>query len=104
MLFAGVATGTWQGTEFCATGVDAPLSSGDLGSPLVDASGSVVGILDAVIGTGAQRTSVFLPAELVQDVAEQIVSQRHGRPRRGWGRFTVPATVDTWGPGPWCSR
>ncbi len=73
VMFSGVATGIGQGTEFCTTGVDAPLSSGDLGSPLVDASGSVVGILDAVIGTGGQRTSVFLPAELVQDVAEQIV-------------------------------
>ena len=36
VLYSGVATGTWQGTEFCETGVAAPLSSGDLGSPLVE--------------------------------------------------------------------
>jgi len=79
--YAGVATGTWQGTGFCATGVAAPLSTDDLGSPLVDASGAVSGILDAVIGTGSQRTSVFLPAELVRDVAAQIVT--HGSVAHG---------------------
>jgi S1-C subfamily serine protease len=46
-----------------------------MGSPLVDASGAVVGVLDTVVGTGRQRTSVFLPAELVRDVAAQIVSR-----------------------------
>ena len=76
VLFAGMATGTWQGTGFCATGVAVPLSPGDMSSPLVDSSGAVVGVLDAVVGTGRQRTSVFLPAELVRDVAAQIVS--HG--------------------------
>ena len=76
VVFAGVATDTWQGGAFCATGVDAPLSTGDLGSPLVDTSGAVSGILDDVQGTGRSRTSVFLPAELVRDVADQIVS--HG--------------------------
>jgi putative serine protease PepD len=75
VLFAGMPTGTWQGTGFCATGVAAPLSPGDMGSPLVDASGAVVGVLDTVVGTGRQRTSVFLPAELVRDVAAQIVSR-----------------------------
>ena len=81
VLYAGVATGTWLGTGFCATGVAAPLSTADLGSPLVDASGAVTGILDAVIGTGSQRTSVFLPAQLVRDVAAQIVS--HGSVAHG---------------------
>jgi S1-C subfamily serine protease len=76
VVFAGVATDTWQGGEFCATGVDAPLSTGDLGSPLVDANGAVSGILDDVQGTGRSRTSLFLPAELVRDVTDQIVS--HG--------------------------
>jgi S1-C subfamily serine protease len=81
VLYSGVATGTWQGAGFCATGVDAPLTPSDLGSPLVDASGAVSGILDAVQGTGAGRTSVFLPAELVLDVADQIVD--HGWVQHG---------------------
>lgn len=76
VLFSGVATGTSSGTGFCTTGVAAPLPSGDIGSPLVDSVGSVVGILDAVTGSGSERTSVFLPADLVRDVAAQIVS--HG--------------------------
>ena len=72
VLYAGVG----QDDGFCATGVAAPMSSADIGSPLVDDSGAVVGVLDAVIGTGSQRTSVFLPAELIRDVVAQIVS--HG--------------------------
>ena len=49
---------------FCATGVDAPLATGDIGSPLVEPSGAVAGILDAVVG-GWLPHGVFLPAELV---------------------------------------
>ena len=84
---------------FCTTGVAAPLTSGDLGSPLVDSSGSVVGILEAVTGTGSQRTSVFLPADLVRDVAAQIVSHgwvNHGDV--GLGDTNAP-TVDGVGSG-----
>jgi len=76
VVFAGVAADSLQGSGFCATGVEAPLSTGDLGSPLVDTTGAVSGILDAVSGSGRSRTSMFLPAELVRDVADQIVS--HG--------------------------
>ncbi len=76
VLYAGVATGAGPAGRFCATGVDAPLTTGDLGSPLVDTTGAVSGILDTVVGTGRSRTSVFLPAELVSDVTDQIVS--HG--------------------------
>ena len=76
VLFSGVGVSAPPNTGFCTTGVAAPLPSGDVGSPLVDSSGSVVGILDAVTGSGGQRTSVFLPAGLVRDVAAQIVS--HG--------------------------
>jgi S1-C subfamily serine protease len=74
VLYAGVSIG--QGDGFCATGVATPMPVGDLGSPLVDGTGAVTGILDAVVGTGSQRTSVFLPAELIRDVVAQIVS--HG--------------------------
>lgn len=76
VTYAGIATGTWQGTGLSVTGVAAPMPASDLGSPLIDSSGTITGILDAVIGSGSQRTSVFLPAELVRDVVAQIVS--HG--------------------------
>jgi S1-C subfamily serine protease len=99
VLWAGVATDADQGRGFCATGVEAPLSSRDLGSPLVDARGAVSGILDDVEGTGSRRTSVFLPAELVQEVTAQIVdhgSVDHGSldadvvdPARGSGQSGV---------------
>ncbi|HEY5108732.1 MAG TPA: PDZ domain-containing protein, partial [Acidimicrobiales bacterium] len=79
--YAGVSTGTWQGTGFCSTGVAASMPAADLGSPLVNGSGAVTGILDAVVGAGSQRTSVFLPAELVRDVVAQIVS--HGSVAHG---------------------
>jgi S1-C subfamily serine protease len=72
VLYAGIG----QDDGFCATGVAAPMSTGDIGSPLVDGSGAVVGVLDAVIGSGSRRTSVFLPAGLIRDVVAQIVS--HG--------------------------
>ena len=76
VTYAGIATGTWQGTGLDVTGVAAPMPASDLGSPLIDSSGTITGILDAVVGTGSQRTSVFLPAELVRDVVAQIVN--HG--------------------------
>ena len=76
VLFAGVATDAGRAGHFSATGVEAPLTAGDLGSPLVDTTGAVCGILDTVRGSGRSRTSVFLPAELVRDVTDQIVS--HG--------------------------
>ena len=72
-----MATGAGPAGRFCSTGVDAPLTAEDLGSPLVETSGAVSGILDGVVGSGRSRTSMFLPAELVRDVTDQIVS-------RGW--------------------
>jgi S1-C subfamily serine protease len=74
--YAGIATGTWQGTGLCVTGVAAPMLATELGSPLIDSSGNITGILDAVVGSGSQRTSVFLPAHLVHEVVAQIVN--HG--------------------------
>lgn len=78
VLYAGLAAGGVPGSPsgFCATAIDAPLGTGDIGSPLVEPSGAVAGVLDAVTGAGGSRTAVFLPAELVRDVAAQIVA--HG--------------------------
>jgi S1-C subfamily serine protease len=76
VLYAGVATDTWQGTEFCATGVDTALTQADLGSPLVDHTGAVTGVLDGVVDIDSRAVSIFLPAELVEAVTDQIVS--HG--------------------------
>jgi putative serine protease PepD len=74
VLYAGVAAGPDGVTGFCETAIAAPLSTADLGSPLVEPSGAVAGIFDAVEGSGTRRTSMFLPAELVRDVAAQIVA------------------------------
>ncbi len=76
VLYSGVSSDPWLGTEFCATGVDAPLTAADVGSPLVDDTGAVTGILGGVVDNGSRPVSVFLPAELVEDVTYQIVS--HG--------------------------
>jgi S1-C subfamily serine protease len=76
VLYSGIASGSWHGSEFCETAVAAPLEADDLGSPLVEPSGAVAGIFDAVVGTGSGRTAIFLPAELVRDVASELVS--HG--------------------------
>jgi putative serine protease PepD len=77
VLFSGVGTGIGIGkiSGLCETGVAAPLSAADLGSPLVDPTGAVIGIFDGVLGTGRSRISMFLPAQLVVDVAGQIVSR-----------------------------
>jgi S1-C subfamily serine protease len=75
VLFSGIAAGVSRISGLCETGVAAPLSADDLGSPLVDQTGAVTGILDGVFGAGTSRISVFLPAQLVVDVASQIVSR-----------------------------
>ena len=74
VVSAGVAGWPGGATEFCETAVAAPLSARDMGSPLVEPSGAVAGIFDAVMGKGSDRTAIFLPAELVRDVVSQIVS------------------------------
>ena len=75
VLSAGIAVRAPAG-GFCETAVAAPLTRDDVGSPLVGGGGSVVGILDAVDGTGRTRIALFLPAQLVRDVTAQLVS--HG--------------------------
>ena len=81
VLYAGITADTWPRSRFCATAIAAPLSANNLGSPLVEPSGSVAGIFAGVIGSGRSRVSIFLPAELVRDVTAQIVS--HGSVSHG---------------------
>ncbi len=76
VLSAGLAARTGLSAGFCGTAIAAPLTADDLGSPLVEPSGAVAGVLGAVTGSGASRTAIFLPAELIRDVTAQIVS--HG--------------------------
>ena len=75
-------TGAGGEGGLCVTTVAAPLGVEDLGSPLIEPSGSVVGIFSSVVGSGRSRTSIFLPAGLVRDVAAQIVS--HGSVDHGF--------------------
>ena len=95
--YAGITAGAWPGTGFCTTGVATPLPASDLGSPLVDGSGSVTGVLAGVTGSGAQRTAVFLPAELVRDVTSQIVSS--GTVAHGTAGLEVTDVVTPFGTG-----
>jgi S1-C subfamily serine protease len=61
-------------TTFAAIGVEVPLTASDIGCPLLDRGGSVVGILERSGGRGLSSASTFLPAELVWGVAEQLVA------------------------------
>ena len=69
-------------TTFAATAVDTPLSRDDLGCPLLDRAGHVSGLLDQTVVDGASTVSVFLPAELVLGVAQQLVAS--GVVVHGW--------------------
>jgi S1-C subfamily serine protease len=89
LLYAGTVTSTGQAADvdavtrsFAATTIEAPLADGDLGCPLLDDSGHVAGLLDTVRRTGSATVAVFLPAELVMGVAEQLVSS--GQVESGW--------------------
>ncbi len=62
--------------------VMAPLSADDLGCPLIGSGGQVSGMLVAVQHSGSRVMSVFLPAQLVLDVAQQLVST--GQVSHGW--------------------
>ena len=75
VLSAGLATAGGDGSGLCATAIAAPLAADDLGSPLVEPTGAVAGIFVAVVGGGRERTSIFLPAQLVRDVTAQIVAR-----------------------------
>jgi serine protease Do len=59
---------------FSSTAIEAPLSSRDIGCPLVAGDGEVSGLLEAVTRSDGSVLSVFLPAQLVFGVAEQLVT------------------------------
>ncbi len=99
VVAAGVALGLDPVSKAFATlGVEAPLSSTDIGCPLLDTQGQVVGILERAGGKGLASASTFLPAELVWGVADQLISTGSVDP--GWMGVTttdalapsVPAT------------
>jgi len=76
-----LAVGT-LGADFAPTAVATPLGDADLGSPLLDATGDVAGLLAAVDTSGKATTSVFLPAEIVLGVVRQLVAT--GSVEHGW--------------------
>ncbi len=88
VVAAGVALGLDPiSSTFAAFGVEAPLASSDIGCPLLDANGQVVGVLERAGGVGWARASTFLPAELVWGVAAQLVSAGSVDP--GWMGVTT---------------
>jgi S1-C subfamily serine protease len=100
-VYAGTVTSTGQaaGTpsdagDLATIDVDAPLSSGDVGCPLIDRDGQVTGLLESVERSGTSLLSVFLPGQLVLGVAEQLVDS--GEVYHGWlGVQASNATYDT---------
>ena len=62
-----------QTAAFTTTAIQAPLPPDDVGCPLVDAQGHVTGLLEAVTSPDGSALSVFLPAQLVFGVAEQLL-------------------------------
>lgn len=89
LVYAGRVDATGQALDlnpqtavFSATAVRAPLTSDDIGCPLVGEDGHVVGMLAMLRGKGASTMGVFLPAELVFGVAFQLVAS--GAVDHGW--------------------
>jgi serine protease Do len=70
------------GANFAPTAVATPLTDRDLGSPLLDSTGDVTGLLEAVSTSRGVTTSVFLPAEIVLGVVRQLVAT--GTVDHGW--------------------
>jgi len=73
---------------------DAAINPGNSGGPLIDLDGKVVGINTAVEvdERGSQGLGFAIPADMVRDVVEEIVSK--GRVERGY----LGVTVDDIGP------
>jgi S1-C subfamily serine protease len=89
MAYAGEVVSTGQAmdanaptTVFSATAVHVPLDHDDLGCPLLDDSGHVAGMLEAIQGNGTSTTADFLPSELVLGVTLQLVAS--GTVDHGW--------------------
>ncbi len=71
-----------------------PVASGDIGCPLIDSDGQVAGLLESVERSGTSLLSVFLPAQLVLGVAQQLVDS--GEVAHGWlGVQASNAPADT---------
>ncbi|MGD0311122.1 MAG: S1C family serine protease [Acidimicrobiales bacterium] len=75
-------------SDFAVTAIAAPLSPDDVGCPLIDKDGQVVGMLEEVAPSGTSSLSIFLPSELVNGVAEELVTL--GQVDKG----SIGATVD----------
>jgi putative serine protease PepD len=76
-------------SDFAVTAIDAPLSSDDVGCPLIDRGGQVMGMLEEVATSGTSSLSIFLPSELIYGVAEELVNLG------GVDRGSIGATLDT---------
>jgi S1-C subfamily serine protease len=76
---------------FAATSVRTPLDADDVGCPLVDDQGHVVGMLEFTTQSGGSRVAVFLPGALVAGVARQLVAS--GEVDHGWLGVEGPSTV-----------
>ncbi len=80
---AGRAAGSDEATrQLSASVVDAPLAGDDLGCPLLDTAGHVAGMLEWTGPSGGSTAAVFLPAEVVLGVAQQLVTS--GEVDHGW--------------------
>ena len=80
---AGRAAGSDEATrQLSASVVDAPLAGDDIGCPLLDAAGQVTGMLEWTGQDGGSTAAVFLPAEVVLGVAQQLVTS--GVVDHGW--------------------
>ena len=76
-------TSTMAASTFAAIMLEAPLTHDDVGCPLLDSRGQVwPGCWRAPDQVGSTTMSVFLPAELVVGVAQQLVAS--GRVEHGW--------------------
>jgi putative serine protease PepD len=76
-------------SDFAVTALAAPLSPDDVGCPLIGKEGQVVGMLDEVTTSGSSSLSIFLPAALVDGVAEELVNLG------GVDRGSIGASVQT---------
>jgi S1-C subfamily serine protease len=93
VMSSGTAVAGNSATDlFATTSVRTPLERSDLGCPLVDDQGHVVGMLELTDRMGSSQVAEFLPAALVAGVARQLVSS--GQVDHGWAGFegsTTPA-------------
>ncbi|MGB7051629.1 MAG: PDZ domain-containing protein [Acidimicrobiales bacterium] len=94
VLSSGVAVpGDPVTATFAATAVRTPLDADDLGCPLVDDQGHVVGMLEYTTRLGTSKVAVFLPGALVAGVARQLVAS--GEVDHGWLGVEGPASAAT---------